>query len=120
MPGGVRKAILRSATLHHVDAGRVFLDEGERDWAGIVVAGLVRVYLHPSEGHQVAAAHLRPGEAVGVAALVGVDGELVLDFNFAYHPSCVHDPSWSCPLAPQENWLSVPIEVGERVRHTNR
>jgi uncharacterized protein (DUF1684 family) len=42
-------------------------------------------------------------------------GELVLDFNFAYHPSCVYDPRWSCPLAPQENWLPVPIAGGERL-----
>ena len=41
--------------------------------------------------------------------------ELVLDFNYAYHPSCVYDPGWSCPLAPQENWLLVPIEAGERL-----
>jgi uncharacterized protein (DUF1684 family) len=41
--------------------------------------------------------------------------ELVLDFNFAYHPSCVYDPAWSCPLAPRDNWLTVPIEAGERL-----
>jgi uncharacterized protein (DUF1684 family) len=47
---------------------------------------------------------------------LGVDGDqLVLDFNFAYHPSCVYDPIWSCPLAPQENWLPVPINAGERL-----
>jgi hypothetical protein len=43
------------------------------------------------------------------------DGELMLDFNYAYHPSCVFDPRWSCPLAPRENWLEVPIEGGERL-----
>ena len=41
--------------------------------------------------------------------------ELTLDFNFAYHPSCVYDPRWSCPLAPQENWLPVPVPAGERL-----
>jgi uncharacterized protein len=41
--------------------------------------------------------------------------ELILDFNYAYHPSCVYDPIWSCPLAPQENWLGVPIPAGERL-----
>lgn len=41
--------------------------------------------------------------------------ELVLDFNYAYHPSCVQDPAWSCPLAPQENWLPAAIEAGERL-----
>lgn len=41
-------------------------------------------------------------------------GELVLDFNFAYHPSCHYHHRWSCPLAPRENHLAVPIEAGER------
>jgi hypothetical protein len=41
--------------------------------------------------------------------------ELILDFNYAYHPSCVYDPVWSCPLAPQENWLPAAIEAGERL-----
>jgi uncharacterized protein (DUF1684 family) len=41
--------------------------------------------------------------------------ELVLDFNFAYHPSCVHDSTWTCPLAPLENRLAVAIDAGERL-----
>jgi hypothetical protein len=43
------------------------------------------------------------------------DDELVIDFNYAYHPSCVYDPAWSCPLAPPENWLPVAIRAGERL-----
>ena len=42
-------------------------------------------------------------------------GRLVLDFNFAYHPSCVYDPRWVCPLAPPSNRLTVPIHAGERL-----
>ncbi len=49
------------------------------------------------------------------ADLGSEDDELVLDFNYAYHPSCVYDARWSCPLAPQENWLGVPIAAGERL-----
>lgn len=49
------------------------------------------------------------------ADLGGRADTLVLDFNFAYHPSCVYDPKWSCPLAPPENRLTVPIEAGERL-----
>ncbi|GGO35363.1 DUF1684 domain-containing protein [Deinococcus humi] len=41
-------------------------------------------------------------------------GELVLDFNFAFHPSCFYDPRWSCPLAPPQNVLSGPVRAGER------
>lgn len=52
----------------------------------------------------------------GKGADLGSEGdELVLDFNYAYHPSCVHDAKWSCPLAPQENWLPVAVEAGERL-----
>ena len=41
------------------------------------------------------------------------DGKLVLDFNFAYHPSCHYNPAWVCPLAPLENRLAVRVEAGE-------
>ncbi len=54
------------------------------------------------------------------ADLGSVGDELVLDFNYAYHPSCVYDPAWSCPLAPRENWLDVPITAGERLPRTSR
>ena len=40
---------------------------------------------------------------------------LILDFNFAYQPSCAFDPKWACPLAPPENRLDVPIRAGERL-----
>jgi uncharacterized protein (DUF1684 family) len=40
---------------------------------------------------------------------------LILDFNFAFHPSCAFDPKWSCPLAPPENRLDIRIEAGERL-----
>lgn len=42
-------------------------------------------------------------------------GELLLDFNLAYHPSCAYDPRWNCPLAPPESRISMPIRVGERL-----
>jgi uncharacterized protein (DUF1684 family) len=42
------------------------------------------------------------------------DGRLVLDFNFAYNPSCAYDPRWDCPLAPPENRLDVEVRAGER------
>ena len=42
------------------------------------------------------------------------NGRLVLDFNFAYNPSCSYDPRWVCPLAPPGNRLAAPIRAGER------
>jgi uncharacterized protein (DUF1684 family) len=39
---------------------------------------------------------------------------LVLDFNFAYNPSCAYDPAWACPLPPIGNTVAAEIPVGER------
>jgi uncharacterized protein len=50
------------------------------------------------------------------ADLGAEDGRMILDFNFAYQPSCSYDPQWSCPLPPRENWLAIPIRAGERFR----
>jgi hypothetical protein len=45
---------------------------------------------------------------------LGAEGRrLVLDFNFAYNPSCAYDPSWLCPLAPPPNRLAIEIRAGE-------
>jgi uncharacterized protein (DUF1684 family) len=47
---------------------------------------------------------------------LGHDGEeIVLDFNYAYHPSCVYWSRWSCPLAPPANRLAFAVEAGERL-----
>ena len=43
----------------------------------------------------------------------GGGDRLVLDANYAYHPSCAHDARWSCPLAPPENRLGFPVTAGE-------
>jgi hypothetical protein len=47
------------------------------------------------------------------ADLGGGDGRLVVDFNFAYNPSCAYDPAWACPLAPPGNVVAAPLPVGE-------
>jgi uncharacterized protein (DUF1684 family) len=42
-------------------------------------------------------------------------GTVILDFNYAYHPSCAYDPRWVCPLAPPDSRLAIPIRAGERL-----
>jgi uncharacterized protein (DUF1684 family) len=49
------------------------------------------------------------------ADLGGTHRALVLDLNFAYHPSCRYNPRWECPLAPEGNRLDVPVHGGERL-----
>ncbi len=45
---------------------------------------------------------------------LGIEGgRIVVDFNFAYAPSCAHDAQWRCPLAPPLNRLRIPVRAGE-------
>jgi uncharacterized protein (DUF1684 family) len=48
------------------------------------------------------------------ADLGGDAAGLVLDFNYAYNPSCCYHARWVCPLAPPENRLPVAVRAGER------
>ena len=43
------------------------------------------------------------------------DLTVTIDFNRAYNPYCVYDPSYICPIPPGENKLPVRIEAGERM-----
>ncbi|MBK5107436.1 MAG: DUF1684 domain-containing protein [Anaerolineales bacterium] len=46
---------------------------------------------------------------------LGREGDrLVIDFNFAYNPSCAYNSRWHCPLPPPDNQLAVPIPAGEK------
>jgi uncharacterized protein (DUF1684 family) len=38
-----------------------------------------------------------------------------LDFNRAYHPYCVYNVNYVCPVPPRENRLAVAIRAGERL-----
>lgn len=37
-----------------------------------------------------------------------------LDFNRAYHPFCVYNINYVCPVPPRENRLDIAIRAGER------
>lgn len=53
-------------------------------------------------------------DTVKGADLGSAGDRLVLDFNFAYNPSCAYDSRWVCPLAPPSNRLAVEVRAGER------
>ena len=54
-------------------------------------------------------------DTVKGADLGGSGDRLVVDLNFAYHPSCTYDPRWSCPLAPEGNRLTAVVPAGEQL-----
>lgn len=45
---------------------------------------------------------------------VGEAGRVLVDFNTAYHPYCVYNQAYSCPLPPPENTLPLTVTAGER------
>ncbi len=52
-------------------------------------------------------------DTVKGADLGGTGDDLVIDLNFAYHPSCAYDEAWACPLAPPGNVLAEAVNAGE-------
>jgi uncharacterized protein len=42
------------------------------------------------------------------------DGKIVIDFNEAYNPPCAVTAFATCPIAPKENRLAVPIRAGAK------
>jgi uncharacterized protein (DUF1684 family) len=47
--------------------------------------------------------------------LGAISDTILLDFNYAYNPSCAYDEDWVCPLPPRENTLPFAVEAGEKV-----
>ncbi len=43
------------------------------------------------------------------------NGRILLDFNKCYNPYCAYSDGFSCPIPPNENYLSVEILAGEKV-----
>jgi uncharacterized protein len=77
--------------------------------------GLFLPFADATSGQQTYGAGRYLLDTVKGADLGQKDGRLVMDFNFAYQPSCAYDPRWTCPLAPPANRLAVPVRAGERV-----
>jgi uncharacterized protein (DUF1684 family) len=54
-------------------------------------------------------------DTVKGADLGSAGDRLVIDLNFAYHPSCTYDPRWSCPLAPDGDRIAAVVAAGEQM-----
>ena len=77
--------------------------------------GLFVPFADATSGHETYGAGRYLLDTVKGADLGCQDGSLILDFNFAYQPSCSYDPHWMCPLAPPANRLPLAVRAGERL-----
>jgi uncharacterized protein len=84
-------------------------------WLAGYAGGLFLPFADATSGNETYGAGRYLLDTVKGADLGGDEGRLVLDFNFAYFPSCAYDPRWTCPLAPPANRLALPVRAGERL-----
>jgi uncharacterized protein len=111
---GASMSFTRFARAHFTAAGaELSLD---LYWLEGYAGGLLVPFADRTSGAETYGAGRYALDTIKGADLGQQDGRLVLDFNFAYQPSCAYDPSWSCPLAPPANRLAVPVRAGERVQ----
>ena len=96
--------------------GHVRLPLGELEvyWIQVYGGGVFIPFRDTTSGTESYGAGRYLLDTIKGADLGGTGDRLVLDFNYAYNPSCAYDPRWSCPLAPAANWLRVPVRAGER------
>ena len=96
--------------------GRVSLPVGTLDvyWLEAYGGGVFVPFADGTSGHETYGGGRYLLDTVKGSDLGGEDGRLVLDFNFAYNPSCAYDGRWACPLAPPANRLGARIRAGER------
>ena len=110
-------------TLAFSRLGRVELPFGDRPrslsvfWMAGYAGGLFIPFRDATNGTETYGAGRYLVDAAKSADLGGepATGTLILDFNFAFQPSCAFDPRWACPLAPPENRLDLAIRAGERL-----
>jgi uncharacterized protein len=88
--------------------------ELELYWLDAYGGGLFLPFRDATSGDETYGAGRYLLDTVKGADLGTADGKLVLDFNFAYQPSCSYDPRWACPLSPPVNRLAEAVRAGER------
>jgi uncharacterized protein (DUF1684 family) len=121
-PAGDELPVSRDAPIRFQRLGTldVELPEGARRleayWLDAYGGGLFLPFRDATSGRETYGGGRYLLDTVKGADLGQRDGELNLDFNFAYHPSCVYSVRWACPLSPAANALDVPIRAGERLR----
>ena len=52
------------------------------------------------------------GRYLYIESMLG--GKVLVDFNRAYNPFCQYNEKYTCPFAPEENWLDTAIRAGEK------
>lgn len=67
----LRETLMQDAFPVDIPAGSTFYYEEDEPRCGLVVAGLIRAFMTAPDGRQITVRYVRPGELLGIAAIVG-------------------------------------------------
>ncbi|HEX9891018.1 MAG TPA: DUF1684 domain-containing protein, partial [Actinomycetota bacterium] len=84
-------------------------------WIDVYGGGIFLSFQDETSGTETYGAGRYLLDTIKGADLGSASDLLILDFNFAYQPSCSYDPRWVCPLAPPQNRLPMAVRAGERL-----
>ncbi len=71
LPPTLRDTLTRNAIPVDLPAGSTLYYEADEPRCGLVIAGLLRMYMTAPDGRQITVRYARTGELVGVAAILG-------------------------------------------------
>jgi uncharacterized protein (DUF1684 family) len=83
-------------------------------WVGGYGGGVFLPFRDTTNAHETYGGGRYLLDTIKGADLGEEDRGVVLDFNYAYNPSCCYNHRWECPLAPLENRLALPVRAGEK------
>jgi uncharacterized protein len=83
-------------------------------WIGGYGGGVFLPFTDASNGDATYAGGRYLLDTMKGADLGDAEGRVILDFNFAYNPSCAYSDRWVCPLPPAGNRLPTIVTAGEK------
>jgi CRP/FNR family transcriptional regulator len=70
-PAGLRETLIQEAMRVEFPAGATMYYEEDEPRCGLVITGLIRVYMTSPDGRQITVRYARAGDLLGIAAIVG-------------------------------------------------
>jgi CRP/FNR family transcriptional regulator len=118
-PAALRETLIQEAIPLDLPAGTTLYYEEDEPRCGVVITGLIRVYMTSPDGRQITVRYARAGDMLGVAALVGgpapVSVQILTDVTLLMLN--VRTLQMSGQTDPQVGWLMAQ-EVTRRLYET--
>src|ERR1044072_9996672 len=71
VPTETIESLVAGGRVVNLASGGTVYTEAEAERLAVMISGLLRVYMHAGDGRQVTVRYVRPGDLLGVPALIG-------------------------------------------------